>query len=258
MTSEVKRQSKKKDPVAPSGITIDIFSGDQPIWELNVFFPNNLCSGRMVRSFIATGLKEHSKMLGGKPVKLRLSDTSSLREHYWLEKGLGMTYFESIWDLKYDCMMNRFGSSSYEWFRNFGSNSGLAKAQFAFADDTFNPIRNAFNPVNPLIPFHDYFVEEIRKYVSGKSEVERNSMSIRQALYEFIPRWNRNAHYSHVQKMALAQNTFMYFYRHHPHFDYFARQVLRGYDVSCSVMTGTISNVSPDFHHFEFEFRLPE
>merc|ERR1740123_991776 len=96
---------------------------------------------------------------------------------------------------------------------------------------------------NPLIQdarhyFCEEFKYELQAYIQSTDPTRFSRMTVRDALNEFIPRWRNNAGYTAAQIQSIAQNTFMYFFRHHPEFHLLAMQVLNGYDQSCSSMTG--------------------
>merc|ERR1719461_442113 len=76
----------KKPEVRPTPyVHISIWTGEKPRWELVSFFPQGHVSGSFFRSFIAQGMAVHSA-LTNKEVYLSLTDSSNIRQQYWLEK----------------------------------------------------------------------------------------------------------------------------------------------------------------------------
>jgi len=241
-----------------AGITIEIYGGENPHWELTTYSPNNLMSDNFMKSFIAQGLAIHSKILGGKRVFLRLSDLSPSRELYWLEKQTGRTYFEDVWNLEYECLIARMDAKTRKSFYERSRVSYQATAMLALSDATFGPIKNAWSWEHPVSDFSAQFKLEIQTWLRKKGYPEDTaglaSMNLVVALGDFIPQWRENPAYSQLQQVKLAQNTFMFFFRHHPNFDILARQVLYGYDDTCIFMTGIPRDDLP--YKFEFEYSM--
>ena len=71
-------------------------------------------------------------------------------------------------------------------------------------------------------------------------------MCLRQVLDSFLPFWVPR--YNETMGQILAQNTFLYFFRHHPEFEKLARQVLT--NQIADFMTGDPIDRSP----FDFDF----
>merc|ERR1712079_671873 len=96
------------------------------------------------------------------------------------------------------------------------------------------------------------FREEVLAYYNSKSFAELQTMTIRQALNEFIPRWSESDRYTNYYKQILAQNTFIYFFRNYQHWNQIARQVLSNYDWDCNSMRGYPEDSTP--RQFQFQF----
>lgn len=243
-----------------AGITIEIYGGENPHWELTAYSPNNLMSDNFMKSFIAQGLAIHSNLLNGKRVFLRLSDLSPSRELYWLEKQTGRTYFEDVWNLEYECLIARMDEKTRKSFYERSRVSYQATAMLALSDATFGPIKNAWSWEHPVSDFSPQFKLEIQQWLRRKGYPEDtarlSSMNLVVALANFIPQWRENPAYSQLQQVKLAQNTFMFFFRHHPNFDILARQVLYGYDDTCIFMTGVPKDDMPYKFVFEFSMEL--
>ena len=60
-----------------TGIEIQVHSGANPRWEMASLFPNNLVSGKAMRSLIIQGMSVHAEMIGHS-VKLGLHDQSGI------------------------------------------------------------------------------------------------------------------------------------------------------------------------------------
>merc|ERR1719433_876703 len=79
----------EEEPSAFTRIAISIFGmGIHSYWTLDNLYPNGFITGAFLRSFIVQGLAIHSKeFASGRPIPLKLTDSCTLRELYWLEKG---------------------------------------------------------------------------------------------------------------------------------------------------------------------------
>jgi len=245
-----------------AGITIDIYGGDHPHWELTTYSPNNLLSDNFMKSFVAQGLRIHTQFLQkmspqqGKIVFLRLSDLSPIRELYWLEHQTGRTYFEDFWNMEYECLCARMDTNSRKAYYDRARVSYMATALLALGDGTFGPIKNAWSWEHPISVFAPFFIKEITIWFQKNgypgNNAQLSSMNLVVALEDFIPQWRKNLAYTQQQQIKLAQNTFMFFFRHHPQFDILARQVLSGYDDTCIFMTGIPHDNKP--YSFGFKF----
>merc|ERR550534_1727814 len=108
----------------------------------------------------------------------------------------------------------------------------------AFMNKDFEPIRRAQSMTDTLFHFADIFKDELKKWLATKLDSEKETMTIHQAVQEFIPFWRDNDEYTQNQHQILAQNTFMYFFRHDEEFITLAKQVVQGYDDTCHAMRG--------------------
>lgn len=240
-----------------TGIQIDIYNKDFPHWELINFYPSNLVSGRFLRSFIVQGMKEHSDMVStlsnNVQVFLRVVDSSLIRELYWLESGTGKTYFEAVWTLEYDCIIGRYGSNRH-LFHQVSLKCRDKLAILALSTRTFDPIRRAFPGMNsPIQRFSTSFGLELQRWVQSKSDEQISTMTIRDAIEDFIPRWKNSGRYDKMEEQTLAQNTFMFFFKVDPDFEMIARQVLLHYDETCNTMSGVPTDDDPRDFHFSYE-----
>lgn len=226
-----------------TGIRIDVYNRDYPHWELISFFPSNLVSGKFLRSFIVQGMAEQTLLFGHpNPVNLRVVDSSMIRELYWLENG-GKTYFESVWNLEYDCIVGRFGSQKDKFYKH-SKECDKRLAIFALSDLSYAPIRRAFPGLHPPVQeFTPAFMYAVHEWMKDKDEHHMSLLTIRQALDEFIPLWKGK--YNRLGQQIMAQNTFMYFFKHDPGFDMVARQVLLHYDETCNTMSGYPMDKNP-------------
>jgi len=221
----------------PTEIKIDIYQKPTWHWELVTLYPSNLVSARFIRKFIVQGMKMHSEIVG-QPVFLRLQDMSSIRELYWLEKSEGKTYFQAVWNLEYECILSRMDheqKAAFEAHARDKMHSSIAAG--ALRDTSFDSIKRPQTMTDPLFHFADIFQEELSRWLQTKSEFEKKTLTIREALDDFIPMW-KTEKYTENQHQILAQNTFMYFFRHDQEFQALATLVVQGFDDTCHVMRG--------------------
>jgi len=184
------------------------------------------------------------------PVNLRVVDSSMIRELYWLENGGGKTYFESVWNLEYDCIVGRFGSQKDRFYKHT-KECDQNLALLALSDLSWAPIRRAFPGLHPPVQeFAPAFMYAIHEWMKNKDESQMSLITIRQALDEFIPLWKDK--YNRLGQQIMAQNTFMYFFKHDPGFDMLARQVLLHYDETCNTMSGY--PIDKDPRKFSFSY----
>jgi len=221
----------------PTEIRIDIYKEPSWHWELVSLYPSNLVSAKFIRMFIVQGMKIHSELVQ-QPVFLRLQDISSIRESYWLESREGKTYFQKVWNMEYECFLNRMNHGSRVEFQVHSATAASMPAASAFEDKTFEPVKKIQTMTDSLFHFADIFHEELDNWLASKEEDERNEMTIREALDAFIPMWKGQEKYTQNQYQILAQNTFVYFFRHDAEFPLIATQVLQGYDDTCHSMRG--------------------
>lgn len=232
-------------------VEIEICNDLAPYWRLVHFHPNGLFSGKFIRSFIVQGMNAMNIINQGEEHRraspyLTLDDTSNIREFYWLEKGI--TYYQS-WGLHYDCLAH-MGKMALSTFLQNARTAASAKAAAAFADETFNPISALYEDHEPFM-FHSLFIQLIRPYIAQKSPQQRQTLQIRHALDEFL-QFIKVQQYDPDTVGALAQNTFMYFFRHHPLWPQLARLVLEGFDPNCDEMKGYPTDPQPFSLEFEY------
>jgi len=243
---------------AVTGITIDIYGGQKPHWELTQNQPNNLVTDSFLKSFLAQGLSEHERFLNGKSVYLRMSDNSPLREIYWLMKGNGFTYLQGTWSMEYECMLNRLNPSQRQAFYTVSRTVLTTPAKQLLTNRAYDPIKNALSWDNPIRHFGDNFKTEMDDfYPEGRDFGE---MTAHEVIKEFIEHWkskkkedNMTPIYSAAEQIHLGQDTFVYFFRYHSNFELLARQVLSGYDDACIFMAGKPRDTNPI--SFAYEYR---
>jgi len=246
----VKPTTSKSEFVA---IGIDIFNFPVPHWELSCLYPNGLVSGKFIKSFIVKAMNVHRKMLPEIPLQFMLSDQSQNREMYWLEKGRGKTYYQGVWNVEYECLKEKYGTRLSDFLLK-SAMADLAPAHIALSDKNLEPIPlpNAKHQYDVLF-FSKRFIRELQEWNATKTQHQIMNMNIRQALNDFMPRWKRpESELSESMKVALAKNTFTYFFRNHPDWDALARQVLLNFDSSCIYMTGAPLDPNPIPMTFSF------
>jgi len=228
-------------------IHIRICGGDNPKWLLNQLYPNGLVSGKFIRTFIARGIHAEALLYDSHvspnfnipPVYLEVEDKTEMREEYWLDTGSGKTYFQS-WGIEYECILEMSQNDRIALL----TVSELAfnrPAAPAFGREDFqsvlSPYADEFYEVGAEYTFHPTFIQEITGYRDSKSSQERQEMTTRDALREFMA-MVRSRNYSDDRMASFPQNTFLYFFRTHEDFDLLARQVLSDYDPECVKMRG--------------------
>merc|ERR1719471_1349524 len=200
----------------------------------------------------------HQQLLPGQEIKLLLNDNSDARELYWLEKQEGLTYYEAIWGLQYNCLSLRL---SPQMRVQFSIDSSQAFHEPAFApltDLTWRPIRKAApsDLSQPYFNWSEEFKSIIQQWINTETEENLSSFSIGEALDYFIPFWSQEYGEDLAMYHELAQNTFVFFFRKHPYFDALARHVLTDYDKSCQLMTGFPTVRHPDPFTFVSKFHF--
>merc|ERR1712150_134727 len=103
--------------------------------------------------------------------------------------------------------------------------------------------------------FEPTFLQFLEHYVSEKESTDIWNMSIRDVLNEFVPLW-RGFHFGDTMQRKLAQNTFTYLLRHHPDWEFLAKQVLSGHDEDCRAMTGFPIDLTPHELEYSYQTRL--
>lgn len=244
---------------AVTGITIDIYGGTKPHWELTQNQPNNLVTNDFLKSFLAQGLAEHMRYIDEKPVYLRMSDNSALREIYWLLKANGFTFLQGTWSMEYECMLSRLNPSQRQAFYTASRSAHSTPANALLTSRNYNPIKNALSWENPVRYFSDFFKEEMDEfYPEGR---DFGTMTAHEVIKLFIEHWKskkkegtENPKYTAGEQIRMAQDTFVYFFRNHQNFELIARQVLSGYDDACIFMAGRpIETAGP--MPFDYEYR---
>jgi len=240
-------------------ITIDIYhKGNFPHWELTSLYPANLVSGSFVRSFISQAMLYHQQLLPGQEIKLLLNDNSDARELYWLEKQEGLTYYEAVWGLQYNCLALRLSPQMRVQFSIDASQAFHEPAFAPLTDLTWRPVRKAApsDPSQPYFQWSEEFKSVIQQWIDSETDENLGSFSIGEALDYFIPFWSQEYGDDLAMYHELAQNTFVFFFRKHPYFDALARHVLTDYDKSCQLMTGFPTVRDPDPFKFVSKFNF--
>lgn len=235
----------RRDPNAITCIRIYIYAvnrgvEESPYWDLTNLCPNGLVSGEFIRSFIVQGIRQHSSLLHV-DIPLTLSDQSNIRELYWLTKGVGRTYYEDQWNMEYD-YFSCVEPEEKAAFSQMSRKADSRPASVAFTDYNFHPITAA----GEIFEFCYIFKLELNNWRKTQDEAVINTWTIRQVLDSFLPFWVPR--YNETMGQILAQNTFLYFFRHHPEFEKLARQVLT--NQIADFMTGDPIDRSP----FDFDF----
>jgi len=231
-----------------TGIEIQVHSGANPRWEMASLFPNNLISGKAMRSFIIQGMSVHAEMIGHS-VKLGLHDQSDIREQFWLEKGWGLTYYEAVWNLEYECLLEEKSAKEMILFHQISASADSLPAMIALRDVSFEKVLT-YRTRRPKFAFTLPFRIALEDWNATKTHHELESMTVRQVLDEFIPTWKDQ--FSSAERTGIAQSTFFYFFRHHPNFQDIARQVVFGYDSECDRASGIPRDPSPRTIHVRF------
>jgi len=225
--------------------------------------PNGLVSGKFIKAFICMLIERLVSFEGEmfNPVNVIIKeDDSSNRELYWLQKGEGKTYFEQEWQLEYECLFDlpyqQMLSLSHVSEQAVNLPATMSLNHFPTLQETFQTYR----PVptlqeNKTFVFNQRFIGFLELYRSEKREGYFQTMTIWQVLQEFIPRWNLAPDVTHEEKIMMARNTFVYFFKNHPNFTAIARRVLHGYDENCNSMSGIPIQQNQHQQRFNFRFR---
>jgi len=232
----------------PTGIVINIWLettiGGYYL-QLEQFHPNNLVSGKFVRSIVWNICDAFGALFDRDLMTIIWDDYSSNRELYWLKKGTGLTYFEGEWDLEYECILDVEPPEREEMLRisreaqTFPATMALFRNEFPTFPG-FQPILGIDygNQNQRIFTFDQRFIGQMMIYRAEKEE-DWSTMTIKDVLQEFIPRWEDASElYSYREMTKLAENTFMYFFQNHPNFTILASHVLFGYDENCASMRG--------------------
>jgi len=213
--------------------------------QIEQFHPNNLVSGKFVRTIVWNLSDAFAALFDRDLMTIIWDDYSSNRELYWLKKGTGLTYFEGEWDLQYECILDVEPAEQMKMLR-ISREAQNFPASMAFAHNEW-PNFPGFQPIlsihyadqsQRIFKFDQRFIGQMMIYRAEKEE-DWGTMTIRDVLQEFIPRWEEASElYSYRQKTVLAENTFMYFFQNHPNFTTLASHVLFGYDENCASMRG--------------------
>jgi len=240
-----------------NSISFRICATAEPFWELKGFFPNGQVSGKFIRAFVVQGIAatdvilRYASPISLPPTQLKLTDHSSIREQFWMEKNTGLTYYES-WGLEYNCLLAISQQALLE-YHQFSASVYNLPAEPAFNNMNFDPMYNPsdLSEDKEIYYFTEEFIKEIEAYVTSLGE-RKQSIKIRQALDEFLARI-RALQVDPETLWILSQNTFIFFFRNIKNFDWLARQVLVSYDPDCQEMRG-IPTPPSSFHEFEYAY----
>lgn len=224
------------------GIHMNIYRGHRARWNLVGLYPCNLVSGKFMRSLISQGLAELRRFLQLDYIPVVLFDHSSNREMYWLEKGKGLTYYEGVWNLEYECL-TKLGEERYREFRLISAQADKFLMSQMFPHNSFGEFENTNHH------FDNLFKRSVFDYIARIDQRNISNMTIREVLNEFIPLWRNGNNYGESTLRQLARNTFVYFFNNHPQFDMLCMQVLSGAYNDCRKMTGVPIDSTP----YDFE-----
>jgi len=233
------------------GIHMNIYRGNRARWNLVGLYPCNLVSGKFVRSLISQGLAELRRFLKLDYIPLVLFDHSTNREMYWLEKGKGLTYYEGVWNLEYECLI-KLGEERYSEFRQISAQADKMLISQMFPHDSFGEFGD------PTFHFDNLFKRWVFDYMGRIEQGNITNMTIREVLDEFLPLWRNANNYGEQTVRQLARNTFVYFFKNHLQFDMLCMQVLSGAYDDCRRMSGVPIDSTPYDFEFSYEARQTE
>jgi len=225
-------------------------TGIDSYWELNNFYPNGFVSGSFLRSFIVKAIKTHSQeFAGGKPVPLKLTDSCTLREQYWLEKGTGKTYYEGFWNLEYECLLT------------------LSQERLLYLYDLSRtiqdlPLIEAFIHDEPTLressmdKREEHFRTILQDWKANKTAHQIETMTIRQMLAEFNPFW-RSRIQDFDEQQEFSRILFRFLFHYTPNWELIARQVLARFYPNCYRMIGYPIDPTHRVLHFGFR-KIPD
>lgn len=247
----------------PTGVTLQIFGrapsggatkigGFKPYITVEDLFPSMTMNGKFVRSIVFQLQSAYTNIFQ-MPMYTKVDeDFSDIRESYWLQKGRGKTYFESVWNLEYECLLymspaqrtqsRQISSASYDIPANTAFDiQGYEQVEGVDADQLIDEDVDAVHIFDPI------FIQTMDSYKAEKGPTfDYSTVTIRDCLNEFLVRLvtvplNADPYWHQI----LHQNTFMFFFRGHPQFRDIARQVLHGYDTDCNSMKGAPYDPEP-------------
>jgi len=238
------------------GVKIKVCGGQNPRWSLENMNTNNLVSLRFIQSFIAKAMVMEDLFYEAftppnEPLRstfLFIEDESYSRELHWLERG--KTYFQS-WGLEYDCVLQMPPEQRNNLAIIIEQAFQMTTEQ-AFADDVFEPLTSPYNTQKTYI-YHPEFKEAITAYNSSRTLEQQRSMTIKDALDQFIRGW-KSADLIEEVREYFPVNTFMFFFRHHPRFDLLARIVIHEYDPWCEKLHGVPNDPVPFHYHYSYHY----
>jgi len=225
-----------------TGVEI-LIHGEYPYsWKVGILYPNNLVSGRFIRAFMNEGIKAHTDSLTrlekfrGDKVSIILSDTSTIRELYWLEKGHGKTYYQKVWELEYTCLVEDYSTRLEAYYQRIQTLDKITPAHHVLLHADWSYLQNA---QQENIVFEKEFIREVTRWNATKTFAEIHSMTIRQAIDGLLPGLKRvTATDEYNFRQVLFQNLVVFFFRKDPDWDIIARQVIYGFDDDCTQMYG--------------------
>jgi len=215
------------------------FASDRRVehyWRLNHLFPNGYVSGSFLRSVLVKGMAKYSsKYFNEIPIPMKLLDKSNIMIEYWLEKGTGQTYYESFWNLKYDCLVHRLGDSNYGRVREIFSHA-VENLVFEGEKSYESEWKILFTPL-------------LDEWKATKSQDELSAMKIRDFLKEFMPFWKTKVLDDHDREVIAAEIV-RFCFVDDPNYDIIEYQLLKS---QCRDMTGY--PVDPSNREIGYEFR---
>jgi len=249
----------RQDPNAP-------FYVRKPHVLIETLNPNAFTNGKFIRSLVNQIETTYEQIFERQMYTEVDFDYSVTRESYWLKKGTGKTYFEGVWGLEYNYLLDMRPLQRARLLQ-ISEDADQMPAQVAFAFEGYDPIQGTQH--NQLIDedpesvhvFHPRFVAMMEQYKAEKLQAGLNSsVTVRHCINEFVPRLSALPEYSidPYWHQIFSQNTFMYFFRGHSHFDRIAKQVLSGYDSLCYKLRGPPYDPQPHQLQTFFHLQQPE
>jgi len=226
-----------------TGIVIHVYGKNRNThWSLETLFPNGFVSGAFIRSFIVQAMEVHSEVFeDGMAIPLRVTDSSKIREQYWLEKGIGKTYYEGEWNLEYECL-KKMNTDTYYHLKEYSAIAQDRKAIFDFLED-----KSTFHKQHRL---GGLFWRLLQDWKNKRSSEELESITIRQFIQEFTPLWKAYIEDDTFEKspstrQEMSRLIFVYFFHDDQLWELLARQVLSNYAGNCFQMIGYPTDLKP-------------
>jgi len=240
-------------------VRIYISTRENPVkWVLNLLYPRQFFSGAFIRSFIAQGMAIHSQMTN-KLVIVEAIDLSDVRQEYWLKHRGGKTYYEAVWNLEYlHLLTDKRGKNGFHVdpkYLEISQSADSFPAQMALSDMRFQDVfmygeRHTFSRL---------FKDIMKSWVYEHRATITSMRTIRQVLDAFIPTWSMvtERKKAEVQK-KFAVDTFLFFFRYHPNFEFLYRQVMGSEsDIQCNKARGIPTDLSTPVS-FQFTYTKAE